>query len=623
MSDKINKRIPLDSTVYSVRFSQAITTFGVGAMIDFKDQTLMMASTDYWTINKEEEIHDERLEKLLDVDKFCLPPEKSEIRKIPFVRFPRWYFCPKCMRLRPIEHWENDFVPRRGSKNSEMITPTCMECRKKLVPAGILVVCEHGHIDDFPWVEWVHLKAKSGSICAKPSLKIKNTSSALGLEGLKVECKCGAKANLKGAFDDNAFKKFNIGYKCTGNKPWSGESEDCTKEPKSTQRGALNIYFSKVISSLVIPPYSNEVNTMVEQSNKYSTLLEQLNDTDYVEIKGRENIISIYSKKIADDIHQPESLVEIILSKKLNNDNLEKAETKEEYRIEEYKALIGDIPQECMSEKDFKIEVQNNIEEYNIKEISKVTLVKKLREVRALVGFSRINPTESNLVSGFFEKENNNGFISIKPSNEKWYPAYESRGEGIFIELDKDLINQWIKENPEVTKRINLINERYNIRAKKFGNKVRNITPKFVLLHTFAHLLIKQLGFECGYDSASLVERIYCNTLETTPEMSGILIYTSSGDSEGTLGGLVRQGKSDTLPIVIRDAVKKAMWCSSDPVCIESKGQGRDGLNLSACHACTLISENSCEEFNVLLDRALIVGGLENRKMGFFNGILE
>lgn len=619
---EIKKKIPLSGTSYNIRFSQAITPFGVGAMIDFKDQTLMMAATDYWTVNKEEEIHDERLERLLEVDKFCLPPEKSQIRKIPFVRFPKWYFCPKCKRFRPLEQWEKEYVPRSGSKNSEMVTPICMECRRRLVPAGILVVCEHGHIDDFPWIEWVHKKAKSGSICGNPQLKIRNTSSALGLEGLAVECKCGAKANLSGAFGDNAFKKYEIGYKCTGNKPWSGEREKCLQVPRSIQRGALNIYFSKVVSSLVIPPYSSEIITMVEQSNKFSLLLELLEDEDIVKLKGKEKCIEDYVEKISKEIHQPLSIVQVVLDKKFKSDSSKKPETKEEYRIEEYRALIGDIPEQCMNEKDFKIEIQNDIDDYGIKELSKVTLVKKLREVRALVGFSRINPVESNSMSGFDKKENTNGFISIKPSNGKWYPAYESRGEGIFIELNNKFIDRWIKENPEVIARINILNSRCNEREKKFGNKGRNITPKFVLLHTFAHLLIKQLGYECGYDSASLTERIYCDTMETTPEMSGVLIYTSSGDSEGTLGGLVRQGKSDILPRIIREAVKKAMWCSSDPVCIESKGQGRDGLNLSACHACTLISETSCEEFNVLLDRALIVGELENRKMGFFKDIL-
>ncbi|WP_455821963.1 DrmB family protein [Clostridium butyricum] len=621
---EIKETIPLNNDSYNVRFSQAVTPFGVGSMIDFKDQTLMMAATDYWTVTVNEEIHDERLERLLNVDKFCLPPEKSEIQKVPFVRFPRWYFCPKCNRLRPIEEWEKDFVPRRGAKNEKMITPRCMECKLKLVPAGILVVCNSGHIDDFPWIEWVHKKHKSGSVCGNPQLQIKNNSSSLGLEGLIVKCStCNATANLKGAFGENAFEKFKIGYKCTGNKPWSGEKEKCVEVPKSIQRGALNIYFSKVVSSIVIPPYSRDINMLVKGSNKYSTLLDQLEDTEYVELKGRSNIINSYAKKIADDIHQPETVVKIILDNIFTNDAGIEAETKEQYRIEEYKALTGDIPQECMNEKDFKIEIQKNISDYNIKGLNGVTLVKKMREVRALVGFSRINPVEADTMSGFDNRENNNGFISIRPKDKNWYPAYECRGEGIFIELDNEMIENWVNKNPDILKRIEILNERYNQREKKYGNRERNITPKFVLMHTLAHLLIKQLSFECGYDSASLSERIYCNTLKGTPEMSGILIYTSSGDSEGTLGGVVRQGKSDMLPRIFNEAVKKAAWCSSDPVCIESKGQGRDGLNLSACHACTLISETSCEEFNVLLDRVLVVGELENRKMGFFGDVLD
>lgn len=121
------------------------------------------------------------------------------------------------------------------------------------------------------------------------------------------------------------------------------------------------------------------------------------------------------------------------------------------------------------------------------------------------------------------------------------------------------MIENWVNENPEILKRIETLNERYNQREKKYGNRERNITPKFVLLHTLAHLLIKQLSFECGYDSASLSEIIYCNTLNGTPEMSGILIYTSSGDSEGTLGGVVRQGRSDMIPRMFNEAVKKAV----------------------------------------------------------------
>src|SRR5690606_39154081 len=138
-----------------------------------------------------------------------------------------------------------------------------------------------------------------------------------------------------------------------------------------------------------------------------------------------------------------------------------------------------------------------------------------------------------------------------------------------------------------------------------------------IFLHTLAHLLIRQLSFECGYGSASLRERIYCNESADQPNMAGILIYTASGDADGTLGGLVRQGKPDFFSALVSKAVASGYWCSSDPLCIESQGQGLGSLNLAACHACALLPETSCEEFNRLLDRGLVVGTPENPSHGY------
>lgn len=621
---KVIKTIPLSKYQYTVRFSQALSPYGAGAMVDFKDQTLMAAAPEYW--RQYNEIHDERLESLLNVEKFHLPVDVDNVSGLPFVRFPKWYFCPRCKVFKPIEEWEKDFIPSKKSKQQEMITPKCMECHIQLIPAGIVVVCENGHIDDFPWINWVH--DKSGIPCNKPLLKMKSTSSALGLEGLMVECvNCKAKATMKGAFNDGVFKtmqeKYQRRYKCTGNIPWKGAKEECDLYPKSAQRGALNIYFPKIVSSLVIPPYSNEINDLVRSSKGYEKVLGLLNDEEYVAFKGREKIINSNIETIAKEIHQNKEVVEIIINNFLSNKKTGEKLSKEEYRLQEYNALIGNIPEECMSEKDFKIEVQKDIKSYGLDIISKVTLVKKLREVRALVGFSRLTPSDQNSISGFDTDDLPKGFVPIKEKETNWYPAYETRGEGIFIEIDNEKINEWIASCSEINQRIDLLNSRYNIRQKKFKNKERAITPKYVLLHTLAHLLIKELSFQSGYDSAALTERIYCNVEQSATNMSGILIYTASGDSEGTLGGLVRQGRYDSLTRILKDAIRKAQWCSSDPVCIDSLGQGRDSLNLSACHACTLISETSCEEFNVLLDRALIVGTLENKKIGFFNSIFD
>lgn len=145
---------------------------------------------------------------------------------------------------------------------------------------------------------------------------------------------------------------------------------------------------------------------------------------------------------------------------------------------------------------------------------------------------------------------------------------------------------------------------------------------RLILLHTLAHVLINQLNFDCGYGSASLRERLYCDFTDPSRPMQGFLIYTASGDSEGTMGGLVRQGKPERLEVTLRRALRHAAWCSSDPVCIESSGPGPDNANLAACHGCCLLPETSCEEGNRLLDRTLLVGKPGESTIGFFHDLV-
>ena len=132
-------------------------------------------------------------------------------------------------------------------------------------------------------------------------------------------------------------------------------------------------------------------------------------------------------------------------------------------------------------------------------------------------------------------------------------------------------------------------------------------------------MLIKHLSFECGYSIASLKERIYCAEKSEGMQTAGIFIYTASGDSEGTLGGLVRQGKPDAFPKIFKRAIDSAKVCSNDPVCILSHGQGRESLNLAACHSCILLPETCCEERNSLLDRGMVIGTFDSPQLGFCN----
>jgi len=198
-----------------------------------------------------------------------------------------------------------------------------------------------------------------------------------------------------------------------------------------------------------------------------------------------------------------------------------------------------------------------------------------------------------------------------------WLPATIVRGEGIFLELKVELLDRW-HQTDHVVRRAAALLTAYNRRRLERGQAPRNVPPKFLLMHTLAHGLVTQLSFDCGYGSSSLRERIYCETDDPTRPMHAILLYTASGDADGTMGGLVRQGTPERLEHTLIAALNRAQWCSSDPVCIESTGQGVDNANLAACHGCVLLPETSCEEGNRLLDRGMIVGTLGAPGLGVF-----
>jgi hypothetical protein len=286
----------------------------------------------------------------------------------------------------------------------------------------------------------------------------------------------------------------------------------------------------------------------------------------------------------------------------------------EAFRRSEYQAIcdgkVGpdtDLYVECAQPQDYEPEVA--------KFFSKIRLVHKLRETRALTGFTRILPPDGNLASPRLQS------LKLDPRID-WLPAIKVYGEGIFLELNSDAIDKWISTELGILRRITPLVAHYNSVRTARQQPHRNITAKFLLLHTLAHILINQLSFDCGYGSASLRERLYCDFTDPERPMHGLLIYTASGDSEGSMGGLVRQGKPSRLEQTLRRALQRAAWCSSDPVCIESNGQGSDNASLAACHGCCLLPETSCEEGNRLLDRALLVGKPGNRELGFFGELL-
>lgn len=644
MSVKVPKaKIRLkNKTAYSVRASQAVLQYGVGAMVDFRDRTLMTAAPEYWG-GSVSHIRDERLEKILHVDYFGKPRDKDDVKfaeGISYVRFPEWYFCPSCRRFKPIGEWVTEYrakSPKKAEEDPHMIqTMKCPKCFQELVVARIITACQEGHIDDFPWVKWVHCQNFGGpkEICSRPELTITTSSSASeGLEGLTLKClNCGAAASLRGAFDPGKFEEldkktdFRYNFRCAGKHPWKHKTESCksTEYPKVLQRGSSSVYFPVTESSLVIPPYSSIVTNKIDESAAYAEYKAVI--ASYLSTPGitaetiellHNSQTQVYAQRIAQETAIPfDKVVGVLKRKNAAPDDGEYSTASVKYRAEEYEAITGETVIEAEDYGEFYREGVD-ISAYNLPFLKSISLIHKVREVQALVGFTRLKPVDSTDAPG-----SQAVIVPVKEPDTKWYPAYDVRGEGIFIEFDSSSINNWRSENQFLAERVALLNDNYK---KSFigENHPREITGKFLLLHTISHLLIKQLSFECGYGIASLKERIFCSEAADGKEMAGILIYTACGDSEGTLGGLVRQGRSDTFPSIFNKAIENARTCSNDPVCSLSQGQGRDSLNLAACYSCTLIPETSCEEFNCFLDRGVVVGTFDNPNLGFFQGVYE
>lgn len=623
-----------------LRRSQGVVPFGVGAIIDFKDDSLMAAGLDAWPTESATgeqrmllleacRVLDGRLADRLSAElkrpiRYFLSPAEAQERAamgapvrldrapMPFVRFPNWYFCPRCRVLKEIpwntqskgESLRCSHMGRRVEGKGEPCGKLHARRRPHMSPVRFVSACENGHIMDFPWADWAHKDSDRTCSGAPGTLYLYSTPAA-GLAGVRVGCvACNVSNSMAGAFRKDVLGGI-YGAKCPGHRPWLGPTahEDCSKIPQTIQRGASNAYFAKVVSSILIPPYSARIRQVLDRPDIWEEILA----TPLVEGKPHEPFLRAKAKNLGLD---PEAFI-LAVQERLGAQPDEAAErdvSEQRYRFDEYKAYLG--PRPPQSERhDFDTQTINSAEYGSTFAalFERVVLVKKLRETRVLTGFSRIVPPDA--LSGPSAQ------LSLSP--KPWLPGFSVRGEGIFLQFRRKAIDAW-KVDPEVQRRVSAIDKRLAQVNRDRGLPTRALSPETLLVHTFSHIFIRQLAFECGYDSSSIRERLYISGDPAT-EMAGLLLYTASGDAEGTLGGLVRQGEPERLVATIRAGTRNGIICSSDPLCIESTGQGLFSLNLAACHACSLLPETSCEEGNLLLDRALVVGTPERPELGFFH----
>lgn len=612
-----------------IRKAQIITNFGVGAIVEIGDRSLMAMDISKWPHrieSKENQLQKiPRLQKILGIKYIINPPSANsnfyssrtdESKQLPYHMFPKWLVCKSCKSLRRYAtyatmRWE-DFK--------------CLECKKDytfLGPVRFIHAPIDGYLNDITWTKQLHLGSNNG--CTSGQLFLKNIPGrGSGLNALEVSCKdCDAKKSVSQIQTQINIQRTQNSKGCM---PWEEQitnpqipipDNDKKSHNSFQQRGSTSLYQPKIISALDLSGTAYE-----DQDDNSVTAI--LNDLNTEELKATIKTIKKYNESEAGILIKRE--IKDFVNK--NNSDLEDSDQITEEDVESYidneneineelpMVDLSEVSNDLMIDDEWKLLNENshivakNYDGQKIKTsdkklkkyISSVTKIRKLREVRVLTGYTR----------HFYPKLHN---IDLGNPPKKYLPGIEVFGEGMFIQFNIDTLKKWKEANSKhFEKRLKTMIER-----QEGSPFLPYPSAEFVLVHTFSHLLIKQLCFDSGYGATSIKERIY---VSDNKNMCGVLIYTADSDSEGSFGGLVRMCEEKRLTHSIKNMLQTAQWCSADPTCLNIGSPGTRGLNKSACHACTLISETSCSHMNALLDRGLIIGIPGKASLGFFEDFL-
>jgi hypothetical protein len=363
------------------------------------------------------------------------------------------------------------------------------------------------------------------------------------------------------------------------------------------------LYFPVIESSLSIPPWSDRLQEAIGVFWHDIVSTEAADRAVFIKVMARNTL-----KPVLEEFGiTPEKLAELIEERI----SLFSGEAILDIRKEEYRQLTSKTDSHRDDNREFEIRnvtVPGALAPY----FSHIVKAVRIREIRALKGFTRINPPGG---------EDRQEVAAISEKKLDWLPAVEVRGEGVFLAFSQSRLAEW-EQQDIVRERAEIVHATWRAEWKERygqGEPDLQITPRYLLVHSFAHALMRQLTLECGYSSAALRERLYVSG----DGMAGILIYTATSDSDGTLGGLQRQGESARIERAVRSAIRAMEWCSSDPLCIAGMVSAKETHSLAACHACLHAPETACEQYNRFLDRAMLTGLPEHGKAGFFTTMLS
>lgn len=595
--------------IYGLRRGALISVYGPGSLVDFRSDNAPISCIikEYVNWGSQPVIEEPRLAALLNTQSFRQPPVESDnngSQTQTFIeQFPKWLQCPTCKRIGHLKTWPSPSF----SNHFDRYCAVCSTNSRKVycIPIRFIAYCKKGHISDFPWHIFVnHSDQCENNKPLEDQLILKSKGPSIA--DIFVSCpSCQASRPLI-----DAYKKSN--FNCLSYSPWKdfpSNSVECNQKLKITQRGSSSVYYPIHQSSISIPPWSSQIESYLKP--EYRTIVNIDNPSD------RRKLITLLAST-------PGTYTGICVERgKLSLEQLiQYFDERQEYsqskkdnlslKAEEYSVLASSVSTEYNSEAFIArpVSLLNAFNQY----FAGVSEIKRLREVKALVGFTRVEPSQD---KEFIQA------ISSKETASKWLPATENFGEGIFIDFNTPYLKEWAS-SAVVKKHFNSLVSGFFEALISDGQDIEDykkiLSPEFYLIHTFSHLLVRNLSTKCGYSSASIRERVYSfnSDLSGCSPVFGLLLYTSSTDSDGSLGGLCGMAKIQNFEALVIDSLREGVWCSSDPLCISRPNAGRLTASLASCHNCTLLPETSCEFFNSFLDRSFLFDGSNDPSLGFF-----
>ncbi|WP_208853183.1 DUF1998 domain-containing protein [Streptomyces albofaciens] len=603
--------------VGELRPNQLLHTFGVGAIADLPHLSVMLLGLEDWQLDRAQIIPEERL---LAAVRKILGPQVATLRTPPYTPeetdpfgdwtrvgvpvglFPRWLRCsnPQCNRLAPVTTGLFDLITSPYAPDRTRYVHSCRgqgRNRPTAVPARFVLACSDGHMDDFPWIYFVH---RGADACPGGTLKLIGHGTTGEVTSVYVECSCGARRAMSEAYGEAAARSLPA---CRGRHPHLGTFAPCDAPARTVALGATNSWFAMQMSVFSLPKATEPLDHAVSQYFKQLKVLTVLDDQDAGEVLQHlqcwPELEPFGTQAVLEAIRRHTAIAK-------NGDTGE--DDALDLATPEWRAFTDPRATDLPDFKTRRTTVPATATEW----LDEVVLVPRLREVAALYGFTRIDAPEWGVLG-----TDEHRLAPLSTHAPTWLPCAEMRGEGVFLRFQEDRIAAW-EALPDVAARQKVL-----VAAHRKWRAQRNLDPddgwpgmRYLLLHTISHVLIRQLALEAGYSAAGISERIYARG--GTDPMAGVLLYTAAPDSEGTLGGLVDLGRPERLGPLLDQALDAAGLCSSDPLCAEHDPRVHGHLYGAACHACLFAAETTCERGNQYLDRTLVVDTLTGPAIGFF-----